>query len=258
MSAQLSSTANKGFLWSLMLESDVFGGVPPGKKESVIDIFESVIKDIEYNNTGSLIEMNKAVIMKVNSLLDPIREKRQDISSYPPKLVTAAKISANRQEQFSNNLSERQRKFDDMIVAKKPDEVDFSDNSADEKPIGSEMDEMLSNIMARREQQMNQVLQTQDTNAAQTWINNDGSGSNAGPPILQFGEVVSTPKVEEVKPKQIVTFEDDSQEDVNILSLFKVKERKIDKEAVISKIQEIEARVKELSSLVEVLKNIVG
>lgn len=258
MSAQLSSTANKGFLWSLMLESDVFGGVPPGKKKSVIDIFESVIKDIEYNNTGSLIEMNKAVIMRVNSLLDPIREKKQDISSYPPKLVTAAKISANRQEQFSNNLSERQRKFDDMIVTKKPDEVDFSDNSADEKPIGSEMDEMLSNIMARREQQMNQVLQTHDTNAAQTWINNDGSGSNAGPPILQFGEVVSTPKVEEVKPKQIVTFEDDSQEDVNILSLFKVKERKIDKEAVISKIQEIEARVKELSSLVEVLKNIVG
>jgi hypothetical protein len=258
MSAQLSSTANKGFLWSLMLESDVFGGVPPGKKDSVIDIFESVIKDIEYNNTGSLIEMNKAVIMKVNSLLDPIREKKQDISSYPPKLVTAAKISANRQEQFSNNLSERQRKFDDMIVTKKPVEVDFSDNSADEKPIGSEMDEMLSNIMARREQQMNQVLQTQDTNAAQTWINNDGSGSNAGPPILQFGEVVSTPKVEEVKPKQIVTFEDDSHEDVNILSLFKVKERKIDKEAVISKIQEIEARVKELSSLVEVLKNIVG
>jgi hypothetical protein len=258
MSAQLSSTANKGFLWSLMLESDVFGGVPPGKKESVIDIFEDVIKDVEYDNTGSLIEMNKAVIMRVNSLLDPIREKKQDISSYPPKLVTAAKISANRQEQFSDNLSERQRKFDDMIVTKKPDEVDFSDNSADEKPIGSEMDEMLSNIMARREQQMNQVLQTQDTNAAQTWINNDGSGSNAGPPILQFGEVVSTPKVEEVKPKQIVTFENVSQEDVNILSLFKVKERKIDKEAVISKIQEIEARVKELSSLVEVLKNIVG
>ena len=131
MSAQLSSTANKGFLWSLMLDSDVFGGVPPGKKESVIDIFESVIKDVEYNNTSSLIEMNKAVIMRVNSLLDPIREKKQDISSYPPKLVTAAKISANRQEQFSNNLRERQRKFDDMIVTKKPDEVDFSDNSAD-------------------------------------------------------------------------------------------------------------------------------
>ena len=259
MSAQLSSTGNKGFLWNLMIESDVFGGVPPSKKTAVIDIFESVIKDVEYNNKGSLIEMNKAVIMRVNSRLDPFREKKQEISSEPLKLVTAAEISANRQEQFSDNLSERQRQFDDMLVTKKPVEVDFSDKSADEKPIGSEMDDMLAKMMATREHQMKQVMQTQDTNAAQTWITNDGSGSNAGTSILQFGEVVSKPKVEEVKPKQRVTFTDETPEDDNILSLFKVKERNLDKDAIIvAKIQEIESRVNELSSLVEVLKSNVG
>jgi hypothetical protein len=102
------------------------------------------------------------------------------------------------------------------------------------------------------------VMQTQDTNAAQTWITNDGSGSNAGTSILQFGEVVSEPKVEEVKPKQRVTFTDETPEDDNILSLFKVKERNLDKDAIIAKIQEIETRVNELSSLVEVLKSNVG
>lgn len=258
MSAQFSSTGNKGFLWNLMLEADVFGGVPPNKKASVIEIFESVIKEVGYNNTDSLIEMNKAVIMRVNSRLDPLREKKQELSSEPPKLVTAAEISANRQEQFADNLSERQRQFDDMMVTKKPAEVDFSDKNMEEKPIGSEMDEMLAKMMARREQQLNQVMQTQDTNAAQTWINNDGSGSNAGPPTLQIGEAVPKPKVEEVKPKQRVTFADDSSEDDNILSLFKVKERKLDKEAIMAKIQEIESRVNELSSLVEVLKSTVG
>ena len=38
MAEQISSTGNKGFLWNLMVEADVFGGVPPDKKQSVIEI----------------------------------------------------------------------------------------------------------------------------------------------------------------------------------------------------------------------------
>ena len=176
-----------------MVEADVFGGVPTDKKQSVIDIFEYVMKEVQHNNNGSLIEMNKAAIMRVNNRLNPLRvqqQQQQNPSPEPPKLVTAAEISANRQEQFSDNLNERQRQFDEMMVSKKPEDVDFSDNSAEEKPIGSEMDDMLAKMMARREQQLNQVMKSQDTSAAQTWINNDGSGSNAGPPSLQIGEVV--------------------------------------------------------------------
>ena len=259
MAAQISSTSNKGFLWNLMVEADVFGGVPPDKKQSVIEIFEQVIKEVEYNNTGTLIEMNKAVIMRVNSRLDPLREQQQKTTSEPPKLVTAAEISANRQEQFADNLSERQRQFDEMMVNKKPDEVDFSDKSVEEKPIGSEMDDMLAKMMARREQQLNQVMKSQDTNAAQTWINNDGSGTNTGPPTLQIGEIVSKPSVEVVKPKARVTFADDrkqdeSPEDDNILSLFKVKKKEVDREALMEKITQFESRVSELSSMIEDIK----
>ena len=262
MADQFKSTKNKGFLWNLMLEADVFGGVPPEKKDSVVNIFEEVINAVGFNNTGNLIEMNKAVIMRVNTRLDPLREKGQQQpvhSNEPPKLVTSAELSASRQEKFASNLSERQKQFDDMMVSKKPDEVDFSDKDDHEKPIGDEMDDMLAKMMTRREQQLNQVMQSQDTNAAQNWISNDGSGTNAGPPTLQIGEELSKPKVEEVKPKtqQRVTFADvkeDESDGDNFLSLFKSKKKSIDKEALAKRIEEIEAKVNEVMKLIDVLK----
>ena len=283
MAAQLSSTSNKGFLWNLMVEADVFGGVPPNKKQYVIEIFEQVIKEVEYNNnSGSLIEMNKAVITLINNRLDPIREKQQKTTLESPKLVTAAEISANRQEQFANNLSQRQRQFDELMIHKKPEDVDFSDKNV-EKPIGAEMDDMLAKMMARREKQlnqvMNQVMKSEDTNVAQNWINNDGNGSQSGPPTLQIGEIVSEPKVEVVKPKSKVTFVDDSlqhdnlqdinpqhdslqdinpqhdsSQDDNILSLFKIKKKELDRDSLIEKVTQLESHVSELSNMIREIK----
>lgn len=274
MTTQFNTTNNKGFLWNLMLEADVFGGVPPSKKDSVVEIFEQVMNEVGFNNTGNLIEMNKAVIMRVNNRLNPLREKEEQSplhSSEPPKLVTSAEISASRQEKFAVNLSERQRQFDDMMIAKKPEELDFTDKDDNEKPIGAEMDDMLAKMMARREQQLNQVMQGQDTNAAQNWISNEGSGSNTGPPTLQIGEEVNKPKVEEVnsqikavKPKmQRVSFAEsndqieENDEDSDILSLFKTKERAIDKDALSKRIEEIETKVSELMNLLSVLKKTI-
>ena len=61
-----------------------------------------------------------------------------------------------------------------MITAEKPKEIDFAD-SAEEKPIGSEMDNLLADMMEKRSKQLNQVMQNQDTNAAEKWINNEGT-----------------------------------------------------------------------------------
>lgn len=277
MAEQFSSTDNKRFLWNLMVEAEVFGGVPTDKKQSVIELFEQIIKEVEYNNNDSLIEMNKVVIKRVNSRLDTIREQQRKTTLEAPKLVTATEISANRQEQFADNLNERQREFDEMMVNKKPDDADFSDKRVD-KPIGAEMDDILANMMARREQQlnqvMNQVMKSQDTNAAQTWINNDKRDSYAGPPTLQIGEIVSKPNVEVVKPKPKVTFVDDSShdnsprdvslqnnslqdispQDDNILSLFKVKKKELNREALIEKVTQLESIVSELSSMIGDIK----
>lgn len=261
MASELSSQKNKAILWSLMVEAGVFGGVPPSKRSQVVSIFEDSILSVESTGSGTLMEQNKDVLMRVNGLLDPLREGAVDNrpSQEPPKLVTAADISARRQERFADNLNERQREFDSMISVKKPSDVDFSDKNADEKPIGSEMDSMLAKMMARREQELNQVMKGQDTSAAQTWISNDGSGAKAGPPTLQIGEELRRPNVEEVKSRPRVTFADDEENDSDsILSLFKVKERKVDAKVVADVVNQVEKKVSEIVSLLETLKTTVG
>ena len=41
----------------------------------------------------------------------------------------------------------------------------------------SEMDNLLADMMEKRSKQLNQVMQSQDTNAAEKWINNEGAGA---------------------------------------------------------------------------------
>jgi hypothetical protein len=68
-----------------------------------------------------------------------------------------------------------------MIQPPKPAVIDFSDK-IDDEPIGSEMDIKLAQTIAWREKQLSQVLETQNTTAANDWINNGGkriSSTNA-------------------------------------------------------------------------------
>jgi len=103
-------------------------------------------------------------------------------------------------------------------------------------------------------------MSEQDTGAAQNWINNEGSGTNAGPPTLQIGEKVATESVVEVKEKPRVTFEETIQEintneNTGFLELFKTKEKPIDRKRIMDKINKIEENISQLNDLVSDLKS---
>ena len=51
----------------------------------------------------------------------------------------------------------------------KPKEISFSDKL--DEPIGSEMDSMVADVLKRREQELNVVLQGQNTDEGDNWIN---------------------------------------------------------------------------------------
>ena len=59
-----TTNENKGLLWKLMIESNVFGGLPASKYAEVKDVFEKEI-DIQSNtsSTKTLTEMNKKVLL---------------------------------------------------------------------------------------------------------------------------------------------------------------------------------------------------
>ncbi|MAV57192.1 MAG: hypothetical protein CMI79_06715 [Candidatus Pelagibacter sp.] len=215
-----SSQDNKRLLWGLMADSNVFAGIDDTKVEEVKQLFEKEIIDIS-NAPESLLDKNKKILTSMSTKLNYLRTSNitQQSSEEAPSRVTSKELAEERSEKMQNKFQNKQQEFNKLISEEKPKGIDFSDNS-EEKPIGSEMDNLLANIMEKRSKQLNQVMQDQDTNAAEKWISNNGAGSdiNPEPLILNIGEKIEKPSITfvntppNVKDKR-VTFSEDSKEE---------------------------------------------
>lgn len=239
-----NSNENKGLLWSLMYEGGVFTNIPQDNLSKVKELFENKI-NILNKESGTILEKNKRAMMEMVKDLESLRnaptltgnnvkERKYDIP------VTASDIQNQRREIFNSNLEKRQNEFTDMMTVKKPSKPKFSDKTED-TPIGSEMDKLLADMIAKRDLQLTNATNGQNTAAAQEWItkDNDNPGNFSNtlndniPPTLKIGEKVEelVPNVENIKiavkeeiKKKHVSFEDDSDND-DFFKRFKKSER---------------------------------
>jgi len=209
---------NKGVIWNLMFEGGMFQGINDNQVKNVKDDFDAKVNDIEGRNTGSenLTALNKAVITEMMNDIkkykgqQPIASREQlatqEQQRAPPG--TAKEVSDKRQKLFQKGLETRQNDFSDMMNQGKPDTIDFSDKN--DKPIGEEMDNMVASFIAARENQLNVVLDTQDSKEAGEWINKDNINTSQHIKIgddakLDTSNIVEVP----LAPKQ-VTFSQDT------------------------------------------------
>jgi hypothetical protein len=113
-------------------------------------------------------------------------------SSYSavPAIVTSKDVSTQRQQQFKDGFDKKKEEFTSMFGNKPPSTIDFSDKL--DKPIGSEMEDMLAATIARRNNDLNIVLEKQDTTVATAakWINADSSSNSnsSGSNIIKIGQ----------------------------------------------------------------------
>ena len=211
-----SGQDNKRLLWGLMADNNVFAGIPDTKVEEVKSLFEQEITKVT-TAQGSLLEKNKHILASMNTKLNFLRVSAASQES--GSAVTNKDLAQERKEAMNNKLQNKQEEFNKLISSDKPKDIDFSDQP-DEKPIGSEMDSLLASMMERRKSQLNQVISSQDPEAAEKWIGNQGSGTevNMNPPTLQIGETVETPNITVVNntpklvPEKHVTFSTDTNE----------------------------------------------
>jgi len=95
-----------------------------------------------------------------------------------PSLISSKDISSHRQQKFNEVLDRKKDEFLNLLGNKPPSSIDFSDKM--DKPIGSEIEDMLAATIARRNNDLNIVLDKQDTSSAAKWINaNNGAGAGA-------------------------------------------------------------------------------
>ena len=177
MSSEFDSTNNKGFLWNLMYENGMFSNISSSQVQNVKQTFDTIVSDIDKKNENmSLSEKNKQTLIVMNKQRDSFI-----ISDIP---ITAADAADKRSELFNKNLKEKQKELGTYMSADKPNEINFSDKF--DGPIGSEMDNMLAEAIAKREKELNVVLQKQDTKEGDNWINKD----NLNEKHIKIGEQI--------------------------------------------------------------------
>jgi hypothetical protein len=249
-----TSNENKGLLWKLMSENNVFGGLPENKYSQVKDIFENEIVTQSKIMIGkTLTEMNKKVLSEVTKKLIPLRVIQND-------QISNSDISEQRQMKFSDNLAIRQREFNKLINADKPSEIDFSDdlNINDDLSTETSALEKLDSIISKREQQMNNLSYSQDSKTASDWI-----GIRNRPPKINIGAKIDN---DESFTKPRVTFNDDivteqyndsgSDDEQSDLNVF-LSQLNVSKKDIINEIKktysEISVRMKIMDKLIKKL-----
>ena len=159
---------NKGVLWELMYNNGTFQGLSPNTVDNVKQIFENVVRDNE-SSIDSKTSKNKRVLasmtQKINAMKQSLSRSVSETHSLP---VTAGELSAQRRHEFDNNLTNRQKDFNELVNKPIPKQIDFSDNTDNDKPLPSVMDSMINDVIAKRERDFNIVSSEQQYNNSTT------------------------------------------------------------------------------------------
>ena len=191
------SNENKGLLWKLMYENNVFSNIPSDNVNKVKDLLETEVNIMKSSN-GSILEKNKAVM---KNIIDKISTLKKPIDT--PLAVTSEDFLKNRQNTIGKKFEERQKEFNSLFEVKKPQSPQFVDKLNDE-PIGSDMKNIVAAAMAKRESDLQTAMSNQDRNAAEKWL----SGKSTSETKLIIGEKIAPPKTSHITPNRKVTFKE--------------------------------------------------
>ena len=173
--SQFTSNSNKGMVWKILCDNRTFEGIPNAKSNLIKEIFDKKITLLaEQINESSdrLVDLNKRVIGEMMVTGNSYKQQQEQSPSASlsslPELYNASALSEQRQRKFQDELNKKQNDFDSLTQVKIPETPNFSDDL--DKPIGSEMDSILAKQIAMREEQLNSVLNRQNTDEAKKWL----------------------------------------------------------------------------------------
>jgi len=163
------SNDNKGLLWGILQESNIFDGINNSEFDKTKHIFENTIYNINLNNPNdSLIDKNKTTIEEM--IVKITKQKKITNNSKIKVVYKADNLKQERLNEFNTKLQKYQEENSSFGKANKPEEIAFTDNTNNEdKPIGDEMDRLISERMASRERELETLPVS---NNAEKWINN--------------------------------------------------------------------------------------
>ena len=145
------SKKNKGFLWNILYEKNIFNGIPNDYLEKVKNLFESTIVNVSQNTKNrEIIEINKEILRTLNT----------EIQSLKRNLLESKNIKDEFKDEkivvFDKNLENHKNSLNELINPNKPKEIDFADET--DKPIdNNEMNRILEQMQKERNIESNNI-----------------------------------------------------------------------------------------------------
>lgn len=145
------SEKNKGFLWNILYEKNIFNGIPNDNLEKVKNLFESTIVNVSQTTKNrEIIEINKEILKTLHT----------EIQSLKHNLLESKNIKDEFKDEkivvFDKKLENHKSSLNELINPSKPKEIDFADKT--DKPIdNNEMNRILEQMQKERNIESNNI-----------------------------------------------------------------------------------------------------
>jgi len=138
------SENNKGFLWNILYEKNIFNGIPNDNLDKVKHIFESTIVNVSQNSKNKeIIEINKEILRILNTEIQNLKHKLLESKNIKDEFNDEKKVI------FNKNLENHKNSLNQLMNIDKPNEIDFADKNDD--PIdNNELNRILEEMQRER------------------------------------------------------------------------------------------------------------
>ena len=178
-----SGNENKALLWSVLHGGGKFVGIPDSQVPAIKEIFEQTIHNMSehcrrLNQPVNLNAINKEAVVIICKKIEAVKmqqsqQQQQQRQSYqnPPQQIYQKKqqqvpqletiyraedVQKERQNAFQNEFKRKEEEMSSILKLKKPEEINFTDDVYD-KPIGDDMERLLTEALASRERELEQI-----------------------------------------------------------------------------------------------------
>jgi len=215
-----TSADNKGMIWGLLQESNIFAGIENEKFANIQSIFEDTIQTINITKQNlPLLEKNK---LTMETMISKINDEKSKPKKTIQVVYRAEDLQNKRTEDFNMKLKAQQDSMNSMMNVSKPKEVTFSDETNDDdKPIGDEMDRLIAERLASRERELEIPSMTKET---EEWLNTSAASTSTSTSNSSSNEILSEPLAQEIMSNPVDTNSTNSTISTN--SIFKKLKRK--------------------------------
>ena len=138
------SENNKGFLWNILYEKNIFNGIPNDNLDKVKHIFESTIVNVSQNSKNKeIIEINKEILRILNTEIQNLKHNLLESKNIKDEFKDEKKVI------FNKNLENHKNSLNQLMNVDKPNEIDFADKNDD--PIdNNELNRILEEMQRER------------------------------------------------------------------------------------------------------------